>query len=519
MNNKDLTQSAMKNSSAIQNQNQKKKDETDVVNIRVSSAASSSCFRSTHYTMNSSGTRFFNGSNINNTNNLISNLNATNNNASNTSNLNLNNTEQVVNFHPIREIKSSYSTLRPRYDYTNLVIEKNNFNSKQKELAEKRNQEEIKEMLNEWGISRAQYVEEIEKKNETKNLLKFYQKNLNLNLNKKLNSDVGFINSLNSDTMQNISPKKQLKSPKKTESSIPNQIFLQNPDKNKNIIDINGILINERIPSSDNNYFNSNSITNEENLHEGGEEIKEEFHEENKSKKKELPRNIATNIKNFDPNIKKIIKSQEEKKFEIKFKEDPNSDKAKDIIKQMRSTLEKIPTSQVILMKANDKVFEARHKYGNLLDVKEIDNYKDSYKYHMTPLSIYDNLNIDNFNNNKLAEEETNKEHKRPSTGYEFLRSRYNNNPNRENLLSQRKILTDFNSDNAFRSSEKVRNLSYNYERVKSAFNPPVDDKVYPKYFLPTPGFGLVKKAPDPNAKKRRKKGGKSAKGGKKKKK
>ena len=75
--------------------------------------------------------------------------------------------------------------------------------------------------------------------------------------------------------------------------------------------------------------------------------------------------------------------------------------------------------------------------------------------------------------------------------------------------------MTNFNSENVFKSPEKARNLSYNYERVKSAFAPPIDDKKYPKFFLPTPGFGLLPKPIDPNAKK--KKRGKSSKKKKKK--
>ena len=96
-----------------------KKQGEQELNNRISSATSN-CFRNTHYTFNSSGSKFF--PNLNNTVN-----NFTNNNEI-----------------PTREIKSSYSTFRPKYDYSNLLVEKNNIQAKQKELAEKRNKEEMK---------------------------------------------------------------------------------------------------------------------------------------------------------------------------------------------------------------------------------------------------------------------------------------------------------------------------------------------------------------------------------------
>ncbi len=74
-----------------------------------------------------------------------------------------------------REIKSSYSYFRPKYDYPNLVIEKQIIQAKNRELAEKRHQEEMKEYLNEFGLDRARYKEEVEKKYEIKKVMKYYE--------------------------------------------------------------------------------------------------------------------------------------------------------------------------------------------------------------------------------------------------------------------------------------------------------------------------------------------------------
>lgn len=529
--------------------------------MRVSSAASSNCFRSTHYTMNSSGNKFFNSQNI--SSNTGFNAPSTNFHSSNN-----NNYEQLINLHPTREIKSSYSTLRPRYDYTNLVIEKNSMNMKHKEIAEKRNQEEMKEFINEWGISRARYVEEVEKKNEIKRMLKFYEKNLAGLQKIQSNNDYTIINTFsnlngsynnNTGKFQNdeaiLTPKTHINSQNQENESLTADNRIQSPEIRSNTAFNYGSKGNSperstvnspltKIKENEENedlglkkiLTNKNSNENRKRRENLKNRINKNDNDDNyfnleANPYKEISNNVeyyerhkTSNVKNMDQNNLKLKENKEQKIIDIKFKEQPSYNKALDIIQQMKSNLEKIPTDKVILMKAHDKVFETRHNFANLLHVKEIDNYKDGYKYHITPLSLYDNLNIkalenhnktilnkstNNISSHKkleenLIEENLAKNHKRPSTGFEFLRSRYNNNPDSDNFLNQRKILTKFNSDFTFQNPEKARNSSFNYERVKSAFTPPIDDtNKYSKYFLPTPGFGLLPKPIDPNAKKK----------------
>lgn len=77
---------------------------------------------------------------------------------------------------PRRELKNSYSYLRPNYEYNKLVIEKQIVKAKNKEVAEKRNQKEIKHHMAEFGRNRAQFKEEREMRYAYTNLINHYDK-------------------------------------------------------------------------------------------------------------------------------------------------------------------------------------------------------------------------------------------------------------------------------------------------------------------------------------------------------
>ena len=80
-----------------------------------------------------------------------------------------------IQLDPLREVKSSFSYLRPKHDFSNLMIEKTTMQAKHRELAEKRNQEEMKEFMNEFGLSKARFNEEVEKKYDTKRIVRHYE--------------------------------------------------------------------------------------------------------------------------------------------------------------------------------------------------------------------------------------------------------------------------------------------------------------------------------------------------------
>ena len=363
----------------------------------------------------------------------------------------------------------------------------------------------MKEFTNEWGISRARYIEEVEKKNEIKQLLKHYEENnemnpenLNLNnLEQKFNSRKSQENLLGND-----------KSISKQNQSDDYFNFLQydkNSNSQKNLLKQNTIQKSPNIltqfKDSPDKFSMYKASPEKMLLKSGSIGNITEFSLMCGENTDKFIRHTTNKIKNLDKKTNLINCNKEEIKHNIKFNEDSSYKKSENITKQMKQNLEKIPTDKVIIMKAHDSVYSTRHTFGILLNVKEIDNSKDGYKYHNNPLSLYDdmNLNLDN----KINIKEKIIENKRPGTGYEFLRSHYNRNVNKEDLLNQRKNLAEYNSVNDFKKPEKPRNCSLNYERVRSAFIPPTDERRYPKFFLPEPGCGLLSRPFDPNEKKK----------------
>lgn len=73
-----------------------------------------------------------------------------------------------------RETKYSYSYLRPTYNFNDVYIENKIMESKQKSLALKRAQEEIKEKVKEFGLNRARYKQNLNNKYELKDMINIY---------------------------------------------------------------------------------------------------------------------------------------------------------------------------------------------------------------------------------------------------------------------------------------------------------------------------------------------------------
>ena len=99
------------------------------------------------------------------------------------SNFGIDVTEDLKPINPKREIKSAYSFNRPNYEHVKLVVEKEIIQAKNKELAEKKNQEEIKIYLEDYGKAKAKYNEKKEMKNNLVNIVKQYEKTFKPNKN------------------------------------------------------------------------------------------------------------------------------------------------------------------------------------------------------------------------------------------------------------------------------------------------------------------------------------------------
>jgi hypothetical protein len=362
---------------------------------RLQSATSSIQMRSTFYTANQTMNKF----NLGSINNLQQ------------------NNDTPFDFK--REIKSSYSYFRPKYDYPHLVIEKQIIQAKNREIAEKRNQEEMKEYLNEFGLDRARYKEEVEKKYELKKVIKYYEEII-----------------------------------KKDKEEQPQEI------ETKREYEVKTIIVD-----------NINEVPKTSQFHT------ENFNEPDKDSKIDL-----MNVKNLDSEGKLKV-NYDEIKINIKVK----SVNSKDItLNDFKNKLEKIPSEATAKMKVIDPVFGARQTYSKMLDIQEIDNPKNEYQLHCNPLSAYDNTNVEVIG--ITPEKKINKS--RPSTGYEYVRDNFE----RDNLLKQRKTLSNFkiNDYSAIKDKLMQTNTNFNLSALKAAFLPNFEEIRYPKFFLPNSSAGLL---------------------------
>ena len=177
------------------------------------------------------------------------------------------------------------------------------------------------------------------------------------------------------------------------------------------------------------------------------------------------------------------------------------------IIPQMKKSLVKIPSDNSLLIKTHDKIFESRHDFSKLLQINEIEDEKEVNRFQGNLLSLYDNVNIDATSISPAWALSTNGY----TTGFDF---KYKNSDNSEcenfnfnsfassknNFLLQRRTVSfnnkGFLNNNNDLLTQKQRlrktNFNFSHDAIKKAFLPPADDKKYPKYFLPQPGFGIL---------------------------
>jgi hypothetical protein len=321
-----------------------------------------------------------------------------------------------------------------------LIIEKTVITAKNKELAEKRNQEEMKEFINEFGMARAKFKEEVERKIELKRMVRQFEEFC------KENAEFTTENNDNVVERENKGP----------------TVFLDDEFQNNN----------EKI---------------------------EEIKAINIENDKPIVKVNNGNIKNLNGTSDQTQHDQEIRiNIKLKVGNVPNKH---EILNEVKVKVEKMPSDLVINSRAIDEVFDNRHKYQELLNVKEIDNPKDGYKYHYNPLSAYDNTNVQVISVSPILKKE---ERNRPRTGFEFIRNNYDKEG--DNFLKLRKTMGPFkvNDINSLKDCLNKNNTNIPFSTLQSAFLSPNENTVYPRFFLPAPGYGVYDRPVDPNAKKPR---------------
>ena len=330
-----------------------------------------------------------------------------------------------------REIRSSYAYFKPNpYDTKVLDNEKKWLIDKNRELAEKINQEEMINYKDEWAMERSKLNEEIERKKELKKLILGYEKN-------------------------NLPPKGE------KEKEL-------NPLIKEGIIEEERLFTANKLKRNDKSVLQNNeSSAIVQTLSTGN--FNTESSVENKNFIIKSPRNNKKEkiIFNNDVKVSKIVKSTQ--------KLNPK----KQLIKLEK--FDSIPL-EVTSNLLNNRAFTTRNLYNNPLNYKnnQVDLYKDGYHYN--PISVYETLNEDEkyFGDfNKFSSV------KRPITSYFQNECNLFNNKKKLSHLGLIEI-KNLKNDLAFAE------MNISLKTLKKAFLTP-SEKSYPKYFLPTPGYGLPK--------------------------
>lgn len=410
-----------------------------------------------------------------------------------------------------KEIKSSYKYYRPSYELSNITIEKNMLREKNRQLAEKRNKEEHKEFINNWGKARSQFKSNLEFKYENIKIANMFEKEIREETMKKkmeVNENRDGLNSMYSHISITNSPlKKQIFK----DSVKMNATSANNAIKN-NITNIN---LNNNLKEGESreedhiNTLNANIETNNEQeiINDGVSEIPKDKPILNKVIDKlavSSNQAIKLNIINNKGKANKMLSEV------VKLKPKIISDKAsmaRNI--KVNEPEDAISSDAITFLNQVDPVYRSRRLFGPLIQVKTIDNPKLSYTAHFTPLSFYDLKNQDKCKLKKQLDDINYKFNikNRPTTGAELLRSKQFNS---KNLLESRKTMSSLNYNlcdeiNEYNVKKNLHDMSV-LNLKSSVLGPETSDnqKYYLKYFLPDPSFGALDKLVDKMEKKKK---------------
>jgi hypothetical protein len=330
-----------------------------------------------------------------------------------------------------------------------MLIEKHFIDAKQKEASEKRHQEEMKEYINEWGMAKSFYREEVEKKQGVKNLIGY---------------------------LETHKPKDKRK------------LYLEQLEELNNN---NG---NNNIEDANNNNAGATNINIEDPLLSGT-----------------VLANTMTSISEKKPEI--IPEYAEAEKFLDNLIESNITHQKHDKILEEVKIKEKVPADLVTTMKTNkiyqvrknfgtlcelkeiDNEKKSNEDYCPLSIYDNMNAHVLSYERHTNRTINQNNNNTNNQNINNIRPPI------RPSS-HEFVKR----NIGCGSYLDLRKTVTNFKCTEMEKIHESLTKSNYNVnlEQVKKAFLPPVESGNYGKFFLPLPGYGMVARPEEVKKKKKK---------------
>lgn len=405
----------------------------------------------------------------------------------------MNKTRTII-YDPKKEIKSSYSYVRPKYTFQQLSVEQMINSQKNKELNTKRMDEELKQSLNGFGINKSSYKSNLQKKYELSKIIELYEKKINEQDEEKENKDK--ING-EDDEEDLIEYFHNQKNPQRMRSSASIH-FLQ------------GKKNSEMLKSPQKTLMRTFSTVH----------IPEMQKEETKKEKI-----IIDNIQNVNKK-KYVFKSPKEKKFDMKIKIDQIEAKNKNY-EYKNEKEEDIPNDLLIKEKNNNEILNARLSNHDLCSFKLYDPLKKNYHNYYNPLSGYDSMNYHNFYSERLMYEQNRNNrisfnNRASMTCVDFAKNNFNHN----NYLEMRSTMDNFKI-NELKKLKSSRSLSrriiikntklrskgdnvidgnINFLSLQEAFTNPTKQCSYPKLYLPRSGSGLLPLPIDMTNQKKKKK-------------
>ena len=449
-----------------------------------------------------------------------------------------------------KEVKESYSYIRPPYEYEFLYLENKILQQKQKDLAEKRNVEEIEKGVLEHGFNKSFYKGAVNEKKEMKEMIQKYKELLEI---KRIEEEKRKKEEEMKRKIELEKLRKELEKKKQIAMSKIKQIRKPNPDrKKKKIVIIENdeekkekkendgekkLELNEPINSDNvdikNTVGETDGInnTNEENNNEEKQEeeindIEELDVEEDNSKididniKYVNPYMNEEDINNPNPFLK-TAEMKEVKFFEIKYKKKSvklrelaiecqyYNFKEKQLELEMNTENDTNKGPQKIVIPSNlssyflfsDKIFFRRNLGRRLNSFNQLDMPKNRYQESISPLSFYDNEHK-KFRESPLKNEKpvTFTENYAMKTFYNF----------KDNFLQMRKTLSA-HKEKVFKNTILYKNSKPKYRiKLDTMSFIPNDKNKFPLYYLPYKKqngllTGPKEKKPDKKSKKEKK--------------
>lgn len=395
-----------------------------------------------------------------------------------------------------RETKFSYSFNRPPYNYYSMYVEKKIIKNKMENLREKRSAEEIDEKMDIYGYQKAKLKESIVNKYELRDIINMYANS----------------NNFNSRLLEKYKYKPNTD---KNESDNNNNITSQSKKSNINISKIKKEKILD--PSRAMKRSQSCSYMNYSSL---GEKQKMEINK----------------VKNIDINTKSILEKNKEDIKVIKMKLKIPKEKLKSRLINIQQNNNNIPNDVVPDLVNKNSLFKEKLLNNNMCgvnfkkesrNIKEVDTGGDDSdsEYHNFYMSAYDFGNIKKIDNYRKTYNKFNY-----LTRNKNLKPRNENinntfNLNKDNFLNFRKTMSSWKKNDFEQLCNKIiknkennniknnrgwndeinkRKIGLKQRRQNSLLNAmvnPIEDSVYPQYFLPRSGSMLLKRL-DQNAKK-----------------